>query len=43
MAEDKSNTALVDSNTESVDKDIPVISAIPIEKETGPDSTISVG
>ena len=41
VAEDESDTAL-DGDAESVDEGVPVISVIPVEKETGPDSTISV-
>ena len=42
MAEDEIDTALVDGDAESVDEGVPVIGVIPVEKETGPDSTISV-
>lgn len=42
MAEDKSDTGIVDSDTKSVDEGVPAISVIPIKKEAAPDSTISV-
>ena len=42
MAEDESDTGLVDGDAESVDEGVPAISVIPVEKEAEPDSTISV-
>jgi hypothetical protein len=42
VAEDKTDTALVDSNTESVKEGIVAIRVTPVKKEAGLDGTVLV-
>src|SRR6266536_1855529 len=42
VAEDETDTALVDGDAESVKEGVLAIRVTPVEKEAGPDSTISV-